>query len=277
MSGTDSSEWAIGQSSCSIASSCGPKCGRRCATKCASARRASSAVTANQRGPSRPTVGRSRASRSARTCSSISSSGGCHGATTPRVALPARRRLAVLVVEVPLPADRLAALHQHVEPAALGAVEVLHPEGLAVARPLRELRARERERRRRQDLGDQPLLLQPLDERERGVRGGLVDDDRPPDPLQRLAVGVGAQVGRAVAQLGGEVAHAREHQVQLLAVEALPAQHPRRLDEHDLAVAVLVRRVHVRAELVGEEPQRLGGHARVSWRTSRPATRLHPT
>jgi hypothetical protein len=50
-----------------------------------------------------------------------------------------------------------------------------------------------------------------------------------------------------------------------------------RLDEHDLAVAVLVRRVHVRAELVGEEPQRLGGH-RQSVVADEPAREpTHPT
>src|SRR3712207_9546635 len=43
-----------------------------------------------------------------------------------------------------------------------------------------------------------PLLLQPLDERQRGVRRRLVDDDGPPDPLERLAVGRGLQQGGPV-------------------------------------------------------------------------------
>ena len=104
-----------------------------------------------------------------------------------------------------------------------------------------------------------------------------MDDDRPPDPLQRLAVGVGAQIGGAVAELGGEVAHAGEDQVQLLSVEPLAAPDAGRLDEHDLAVAVLVRGVHVRAELVGEDPQRLGGH-RPSVVADEPAREpTHPT
>ena len=141
--------------------------------------------------------------------------------------LPARRWFAVLVVEVPRPADRLAALNEHVEAAALGSVEVLHPEGLTIARPRGELRARQREGGRRQDVGDQPFGPQLLDEAQRVVRGGFVDDDRAPDPRQRLPVGVRAQVGGAVAQLGGEVAHPGEHEVQLLPVEPLAAQDPR--------------------------------------------------
>ena len=223
-SGTESNEWAIGQSSCSIASSCGPKCGRRNSTKCASARRASPAVTANQRGPSRPTVGQVEGVEV-----------GAHLLVDlvlrrlPRRdeaerLLAFRRGLAVLVVEVPLPADGLAALHEHVEAAALGPVEVLHPEGLAVAGPRGELRARQREGGRRQDVGDQPLRPQLLDEAQRGVRGRFVDDDGAPDPRQRLPVGVRAQVGGAVAELGGEVAHPGEHEVQLLPVEPLAAQ-----------------------------------------------------
>jgi hypothetical protein len=196
----------------------------------------------------------------ARTCSSIASSVGCHGPAEAERRLPLRRRLAIVLVVVPLPADELAALHQDVEPTTLGAIEVLHPEGFAVARPLRELRARQREGRGGKDLGDQPLRAQPLDERERGVRGRLVHDDGPADLLQCLPAGLGAQVGGTIAQLVGEVAHAREDQVQLLAVESLPAQNARRLHEDDLAVSVVIGAVHVRAELVGEEPQRLGGH-----------------
>ncbi len=86
--GTDSRECAIAQSWVNIASSGGPKCGNRCSTKWASARLASPAVTANQRGPSRPTVGRSIASRSSRTPSSIPSSGGCHGPGTSSTETP---------------------------------------------------------------------------------------------------------------------------------------------------------------------------------------------
>ena len=75
-------------------------------------------------------------------------------------------------------------------------------------------------------------------------------DDGPLDPVQCLPIGVGAHVGGAVAEFRGEVA--REHQVELLAVEPPAAQHARRLHEHDLAVAVLVGGVHVRDQLVAK-------------------------
>ena len=214
LSGTDSSECAIAQSSVQhrvlVRAEVRQPVRRRSAR---SARRASSAVTANQRGPSRPTVGRSSASRSARTSVvDLVLRAAATAPATSSVGRAARRGLAVLVVVVPLAADRLAAVHQHVEPAALGAVEVLHPEGAAIARPLGELRAGQRERRRRQDLGDEPLLAQPLDELGGGVRGRLVHEHRPPDLLQRLAVGVGAQVawrGRRAPRPGGASRTAR--------------------------------------------------------------------
>jgi hypothetical protein len=47
------------------------------------------------------------------------------------------------------------------------------------------------------------------------------------------------------------VSHPGEEEVQLLPVERLAAQRTRGLDEDDFAVTV-----DVRAELVGEEPQR---------------------
>jgi hypothetical protein len=87
-----------------------------------------------------------------------------------------------------------------------------------------------------------------------------VHDDRTADAPERLPVGLGAQEGGPVAELGGQMTHPGPDDVQLLAVETLPVEHPGRLDQHDLAVAVLLGRVDVRAELVAEEPERLGSH-----------------
>jgi hypothetical protein len=160
------------------------------------------------------------------------------------------------VVVVPPAADRLVGLHQHVEPPPLGAVEVLHPERLPIAGPLVELGARQREGGRGQHLGDQTLRAEPLGQLGRGVRGRLVHHDRPAQLLQRLAVGLRAQVSGPVAELRGQVPHARQHQVQLLAVEPPPVQDPARLDQHHLAVQVLVGAMHVRTQLITEHPQR---------------------
>ena len=228
LSGTDSSECAIAQSSCSIASSCGPKCGRRCATKCASARRASSAVTANQRGPSRPIVGRSRASRSARTRSSISSSGGCHGCDQAERPLPLRRWLAVLVV-VGSTCRRPARRPPSARRTGGAGSGRSPPSGRSRDRPPtpRSPRAAARtsasagSRRR---APPSAAARRTAARRARSARGRRPAARPAPAPRGRCRC---AGSVRAVAQLGGEVAHAREHQVQLLAVEALPAQHPR--------------------------------------------------
>ena len=93
-----------------------------------------------------------------------------------------------------------------------------------------------------------------------------MDDDGAAEAFQRLTVCAGAEVDRPLAQLGCGVAQAREHQVQLLAVEPAAAEHPLGLDQHDLAVAVLGGTVEVRAELVTEDPQwglvRIAGFSR---------------
>ena len=196
-----------------------------------------------------------------------------------------RRRLAVLGVVVPGPADRLTGVHQHVEAATLGAVEVLHPERLAVAGPVVERGPWQRERRRREDVGDQAVPAQPLDEGGRRERRRLVHQHRPSDLRQRLPVGAGAQVDGPVAELGRGVAQAGEHEVQFLAVEPAPPEHPLRLHQHHLPVAVLGGAVDVRAELVTKDPQRgigMGRHrssldgradARASARTGGRGTR----
>ena len=93
----------------------------------------------------------------------------------------------------------------------------------------------------------------------RPPRRRLVDHDGPADARQRLAVRRRAHQRRAVAELGVEVAHPREHHVQLLAVVAPPAEGRARLDEHDLPIGVLTP-VDVAAELIGEDPQRGSAH-----------------
>lgn len=135
-----------------------------------------------------------------------------------------RRRLAVLVVVAPATADgRTVGLHQEVEALALGLVEVGHPEPGPVARPRREVLLRQRERRRGQDLGHHSVRLQALDEALGRPAGRLVHDDRAADLGQRLAVRVGGEVAHPVAELCRQMAHARQHEVQLLAVVAAGA------------------------------------------------------
>ncbi|MBL8927825.1 MAG: hypothetical protein JNM77_16575 [Pseudonocardia sp.] len=52
-----------------------------------------------------------------------------------------------------------------------------------------------------------------------------------------------------------------EHELQRLP-EPRASQDAARLDEQDLPFAVRIGAMHVRAELVGEQPQRLGGQVR---------------
>ena len=80
-----------------------------------------------------------------------------------------RGRLAVVLVVVPAVADGSVAVHQHVEPAALIAVEVLHAESGAITRPLGEVLAGQREGGRRQDVGDEALLAEAVHEPFGGV------------------------------------------------------------------------------------------------------------
>ena len=68
-----------------------------------------------------------------------------------------RRRLPVVGVEVPSAIHRLIAVHQHPEPAALLAVEVLQPEAFPLAGPRAELRAPQREGGGGQHVGHQSV------------------------------------------------------------------------------------------------------------------------
>src|SRR4051812_5006608 len=72
--------------------------------------------------------------------------------------------LAVLLVVVPAVADRVGAVHEDVEPAPLITVEVLHAEARAIARPLFEVVAPQRKRRRGKHVGDKTSITEPVHE-----------------------------------------------------------------------------------------------------------------
>ena len=104
----------------------------------------------------------------------MSSSAGHHGSVTPERRGALRGGLAVVVVEVPLPAGRLAAVEQHAVRLPRAAVEVLHQQPLAAAPlgPALEVLAGGREAARRQH-----RAAESLDQPERGVRRRVHDLD----------------------------------------------------------------------------------------------------
>ncbi len=185
----------------------------------------------------------------------------------PQGGCPAGRGCAVGVVVVPLAAQRVGAVHQHVEATPLGAVELLHAEGGALARPVGELRAGQGERRRRQDLGDEPVLAETFDEVGGGVGDRLVDEHRPSDLLQRLAIGVGAEVTRAVTQLCGEVAHPERMRCSFWRWNGL-----RRRTRADSTSTTSRSGCPPWTELVREDPQRGVGHRVILRCVARPRT-----
>ena len=67
--------------------------------------------------------------------------------------------LAVLGVEVPPPAHRLGTVHQHAEPPALLAVEVLHPEPAPIPGRPSKVDSRQGKSRGGQHLGDHSVAL----------------------------------------------------------------------------------------------------------------------
>ena len=155
------------------------------------------------------------------------------------------------------------AVHQHVEAAALVAVEVLHAEAGAIAGPLAEVLAGQRECRAWQDVGDEALLAEPVDEPLGGVRGRFVHENGTAVPLERVGVGVGLQQGGAVAEVAVGVAQRGQHQVQLLAVVAAAPQRRGGLDEQHLAVGVLAavrRRARAGRRTATGECRRGAGH-----------------
>jgi hypothetical protein len=155
------------------------------------------------------------------------------------------------VVEVPLPACRLAAVEQHTVGLAGAPVEVLHQQPLAAPPlgPALEVLARRGEPARRQH-----RAAESLDQPEGGVRRRVHDLDVPVGVLaHHLGVRLGLHVGQPVAELGGAVPHRAQHEVGLGPVEAPAAEDARRLD-HQQGAAVVGG--EVRPELVAEEPPR---------------------
>ena len=139
---------------------------------------------------------------------------------------PLRRRLAVVVVEVPLPADRLVAVHEQAEAHPLPPVEVLHQQALATADPGREVLPGGREAAPLRHHLEAALP----DEAVRCVRRRLHDRQRPVDPVvrepaQRLVVGVDLQEHRLLAELERPVAQPGQQQVRLGAVEPPATEH----------------------------------------------------
>ena len=161
------------------------------------------------------------------------------------------RRAPVLGVEVPAPADRFAvALDQDLEAPALLAVEVLHPQPLAPARPLGEPLGAGEELVRVDEADAEALEAPP---RADAVRGGADDvgllgqgsgEARHRPPLDHLDL-------TGLAQLGGEVAHRAEDEVRAAPVHAKAAQGRQRLDEQD-PPGPLERRV-VAHQLIAED------------------------
>ena len=141
----------------------------------------------------------------------------------------ARGWLAVLGVEVPASAGWLVAFHEQVEAAALLAVEVLHHESLASVSPGAELvRVSEEQRALHQldavelDSSRPPALEGRGAERCRGGRAARVD--------ATPRGGSGPHVVHLDAlflQLGREVAHGRQHQVELCRCHGAERAWPR--------------------------------------------------
>jgi hypothetical protein len=235
-------------------------------TNARSARRASARLAGNQRGPSRPIgpdhalVGELVQVGADRRVDAVLPRPARAGQVEPALVL--RRGLAVVgVVAVP-PAGRVGPVEQHPEAVPLLPVELRHPEPVPALCPAGELRHRAHETRAFGHAADQPVGLQPLEERGRRVRGGLVGHHRAPVPAESFPVGLGADQGRALAELGGQVPHPGECGVQLLPVAPVPRQGPARLDQQHRQAPHTAGAVEVRTELVAEEPQRdrLGHH-----------------
>ena len=220
-------------------------------------------------------------SRSRRTSSSIASSLGPPRLVDAERGRARGRRLAVVGVVVPRPADGLAVvLEEHAVPPAGVAVEVLHQQPLAAPPlgPAGEVLPGRDEPAGRQDL-EVTLLSELVHEPQRRVARGVDDLERSVDLRQRLAVGVGLQerdVATRLPQLGDPVTHRRQDQVGLLPVEGPAPEHGARLDDQQRPVVVVGE---VRSQLVGEQPpgRDLIGHIDRSTRSQRSACRVDLT
>ena len=175
------------------------------------------------------------------------------GRSTPR------RRLAVVVVEVPPTTDGPVTVHEHAVRAARPPVEVLHqqPGAVATGGPALEVLARGREAAGVED-GQVEVVGQPPHQPQRGVRRGVDDLDRGTPRVVADGLGVpavGPDVGRLVAELARAVAHRGQHQVGLGPVEPAPGEHAPGLDQQHRPAVVTGE---VRSELVPEDPAQRG-------------------
>ena len=172
------------------------------------------------------------------------------------------RRLAVLGVEVPAPADGLVAVHEHaVRPPHL-AIEELHPQPRAALRPAREIGPCREESPVLAQL--RPRLAQ---RRLDAIFAGLGDDDPPcamalfrPRDLAREGAGVFGIVERDIidphalpAKLRREMTHRGKHERDLLLVVRNVNRLLRDLrHQHDVAGSEVGKGGNVARELVAE-------------------------
>ncbi len=192
--------------------------------------------------------------------------------------------LAVLVVEVPLPAGGLVTVHQEAEAPALPAVEVLHLDG-PVAGPGGELLGVAEELVRADQLDVEALQQGPA-----VPGGGLHGPDLLGPVLGHMVPEAGGQRrgppvvdGEAlVDQFGGEPAHGGDDEVGPLDVPALGRQLGVALHQQDpgRGRVGVGQRPQPAVQLVPEHPHRL--HARSSYpvatvRRPRPRRDPHPS
>jgi hypothetical protein len=142
----------------------------------------------------------------------------------PRSAVP-WRWLAVVVVEVPLPAHRFgpvdALLHQHAEAAPLPAVEVLHGEPLASVGPTCEVGRVAQEQVVAHQFDTQSLegdAAVPAQRLHRDHTDGIEVAAVLTQPLSERGRPPMVDVEALEPQRFGEVPHRRQHEVQPLAV-----------------------------------------------------------
>jgi hypothetical protein len=166
-----------------------------------------------------------------------------------------RRRLAVVVVEVPRAACRLVAVQEQPVTQAGLPVVVLHeqPALAATGGPFGELRLGGAVAALLEELDDRKFIrvVQRSHEAVRTAARRRTDAQGLVDLGERVPVCLGLQEDRLIAQLGGSVPHRGQDQVRLLPMEPPPPEHGLRLNQkHGLVRGV----EELGAELVGEEP-----------------------
>ncbi len=191
---------------------------------------------------------------------------------------PGLRGLPVLLVEVPLPAGRLVPLHEESRLAAHVAIEVFHAQLLAAVRPRLEFLSR----------GDEAVIVRDLDGASQSRRpaahhlqdaplvrcgdghaGRLVQRNGAGDFAREASRRAGLVQAAIIyspalgAKLVGEVAHAREHQRDLLlVVQDVGCFFHHLAHQNDVAGFVgLTERGQSRRELIPEHHDELSCHA----------------